>query len=281
MGNSVKAPIVVQPLLFNIEIGSFVKYQGGTYIVTQFNKDKTIQIYNPLLEGASAKISVSRTNLETLSSKAKIVNYKDTDYIVTSKGTIISLTTNKAMRWLENDGNRVAVLNLAKASNTQPTLIKVNEISIPQSRISGVESQGSTQEASAKVKQALGNFPYSIDMVEAGFRTRTTRSVGEMQKYQVKVGDIIIQFGKSANGLIKNIFTKITNIHPKGTEGYLSTWEKEGWTQEGITEIERYKSGAAAIEFEVITYEGNMPMSDFLSLPLDKQKVIIEQQLNC
>jgi hypothetical protein len=28
-------------------------------------------------------------------------------------------------------------------------------------------------------------------------------------------------------------------------------------------------------------YKGDMPMKDFLSLPLDRQRVIIEQQLNC
>lgn len=281
MGNAVKAPIVVQPLTFNMEIGSFVKYKGETYIVTQFNENGTIQIYNPLLEGASAKIPVSKGNVEVLSSKAKIVNYKDSNYIVTPKGTIISLTSNKAMNWAENDGNRIAILNLSKATNTQPLVIKVNKTSIPQNRISGVESQGSTQEVSEKVKQVLGTSAHSIDMIDAGLRTRTTRSVGEMQNYQIKVGDIVIQSGKSVNGSIKNIFTKITNIHPKGTAGYLATWDKEGWTQEGITEIERYKNGAAAIEFEVIAYKGDMPMKDFLSLPLEKQVVIIEQQLNC
>jgi hypothetical protein len=119
MGNSVKAPIIVKPLSFSMEIGSFVKYKGATYIVTQFNENGTVQIYNPLLEGAAAKIPVSKANVEILSSKAKIVNYKDTDYIVTPKGTIISLTSNKAMNWAENDGNRIAILNLSKASSIQ------------------------------------------------------------------------------------------------------------------------------------------------------------------
>ena len=113
---SVKAPVVNQPLSFDMEIGSFVKYQGSTYIITQFNDNGTVQIYNPTLEGASAKIPVAKRNLEVLSSKAKIVNYKEADYIVTPKGTIISLTTNKAMNWLENDGNRLAILEKAKAS---------------------------------------------------------------------------------------------------------------------------------------------------------------------
>jgi hypothetical protein len=118
-GSSVKAPIVVTPLKFGMEIGSFVKYQGSTYIITQFNDNGTIQIYNPTLEGTNAKISVSKTNVETLSAQAKIVNYRNADYIVTPKGTIISLTTNKAMDWSENDGNRVAILNLIKDSSAQ------------------------------------------------------------------------------------------------------------------------------------------------------------------
>ena len=723
MGVSVKAPVIIEPLSFEMEIGSFVKYNGQTYIVTQFNADKTIQIYNPLLEGAAAKISVAKRNLETLSNKAKIVNYRNTDYIVTPKGTIISLETNKAMKWLENDGNRVAVLTLANESskssagveginistkssdklgreltnpnwgaknimdieaeykanaskikapeltmdealkydmnlmyklqikkfkahpelvkeitdrggvkfleasehtvgvkgsrwegkgnnsnfikvliksyqdslnNTQlstsvkvisedygvvqaetnptetekkadidlikehiskqtfkenvgqyanemfhyslrwgrksynffvlkdgkyikstlndegsqlygkdkygafiksnrtdkaaynngllnpldidsfagkgdmygydlvdqngnplpsikdlqpiidkieaaigidmkdydsvigniylpgeyvyphkdtsesksarnyPVIVysigndaglgivdnnegkmtfanqyderflpandklkgytneiltkhgsiytfgmdgkgrfelthstptnskkdkpqvpitlpsgkvvtnytitltfrraadlepgmptapvkinaslknsKVKDVTVPQNRISGINAQGSTQQANAKAKQMLGSSPHSIDMIDAGLRTRTTRSVGEMDKYNIEVGDVVIQSGKSANGAIKNVFTKITAIHPKGTADYLGTWSKEGWTEEGVTEIERYKAGAAAIEFEVIRYTGTLPMETFLSLPLTEQKVMIEQQLKC
>jgi hypothetical protein len=73
-----------------------------------------------------------------------------------------------------------------------------------------------------------------------------------MEKYNVKVGDIVKQFGKSADGTTKNILTRVTAIHPKGTPGFLGTWNKEGWTQDGIKAIERFKDGAAAIEFEVV-----------------------------
>lgn len=124
--------------------------------------------------------------------------------------------------------------------------------SIPQNLVSGIQSFGTKQEANSKAKELLGDNPHSIDMIEAGIRTRTTRSVGEMQKYNVKVGDIVKQFGKSANGTTKQILTRITAIHPKGTPGFFGTWEKEGWTAEGVKAIERYKEGAAAIEFEVI-----------------------------
>jgi hypothetical protein len=138
--------------------------------------------------------------------------------------------------------------------STQPsTSVTLKAVaSIPQNLVSGIEAFGTKQEANAEAKKLLGNSPHSIDMVEAGLRTRTTRSVGEMDKYNVKVGDIIKQFGKSADGTTKNILTRVTAIHPKGTPGFLGTWNKEGWTQEGIKAIERYKDGAAAIEFEVI-----------------------------
>jgi len=123
---------------------------------------------------------------------------------------------------------------------------------IPQNLVSGVESFGTKQEANSKAKELLGNSPHSIDMIEAGIRTRTTRSAKEMGKYNIKVGDIVKQFGKSADGSTKNILTIITAIHPKGTPGFLETWSKEGWTQKGIEAIERFKDGAAAVEFEIV-----------------------------
>ncbi len=126
---------------------------------------------------------------------------------------------------------------------------------IPQNLVSGKEAFGTKQEALPEIKKVLGSNSHSIDMIDAGFRTRTTRSVGEMEKYNIKVGDIVKQFGKSADGTTKNILTRVTAIHPKGTPGFLGTWNKEGWTQEGIKAIERFKDGAAAIEFELLTQE--------------------------
>ena len=130
--------------------------------------------------------------------------------------------------------------------------------SIPQNKVSGVESFGSLVHASDKVKKVLGPNPHSIDMIEAGLRTRTTRSESEMAKYAVKVGDVVKQFGKSADGTTKNILTRITAIHLKGTPGFLATWNKEGWSQESIKAIEKFKDGAAAIEFEIIDENKNI-----------------------
>jgi len=139
--------------------------------------------------------------------------------------------------------------NTKQQGNVINNTIKAN---IPQNLVSGVESFGTKQEANSEAKKLLGDNPHSIDMIEAGIRTRTTRSVGEMTKYNVKVGDIVKQFGKSADGTTKNILTRITAIYPKGSPEFLNTWEKEGWTADGIEAIKRFKDGAAAIEFEII-----------------------------
>lgn len=99
---------------FEIEPGRYVKYQDEVYIITKFNKNKTVQIYNPLKEGTAAKKSVSQDNLQAMANKANIINYRNTDYIVTSKGIIISLDTNKAMKWGEENGMRKDILSLYK-----------------------------------------------------------------------------------------------------------------------------------------------------------------------
>lgn len=136
--------------------------------------------------------------------------------------------------------------NLTKAPKVEA------KADIPQNKVSGIESFGSTVTANAEAIKALGTNPYSIDMIEAGFRTRTTRSETEMGKYGIKVGDVIKHFGKSADGTTKTIFARVTAIHPKGTPGWKGTWNKEGWRAEDVDVIDRFKDGAAAIEFEVI-----------------------------
>lgn len=109
-----KAPSTESTTLPTLEIGRYVKYKEGTYIVVKLNTNGTIQIYNPTLEGSSAKISVSEKNLSPLDNKAAIVQYRDGEYIVTPKNTIISLTTNKIIKWGDDNGDRKAVLTLAR-----------------------------------------------------------------------------------------------------------------------------------------------------------------------
>lgn len=103
-----------------IESGRYVKHQGETYIVTKINDNGTVQIYNPNKEGTDAKKSVAERNLEVTTNKGNIVPYRGAEYIVTPKGTIISLTSNKIMKWGEENGDRKAILALAQ-QEVKPT----------------------------------------------------------------------------------------------------------------------------------------------------------------
>lgn len=133
---------------------------------------------------------------------------------------------------------------------------------IPQNKVSGVASYGSTVTANDAAIKALGEKTTSIDMIEAGFRTRTTRSANEMAKYNIQVGDIIANKGKSANGKEKTIYARVTAIHLKGSPKWLSTWEKEGWRAEDVKAISSFKDGAAAIEFELLSPDVSLEDGD-------------------
>jgi hypothetical protein len=106
-----------------VTIGQYVKFNGETFIVTKVNANGTIQVYNPLKEGTAAKKSVAEKNLEVLTHKTNIVTYKATDYIVTSKGIIISLTTNKVQKWGEENGDRKAILALTNKVKEETTSV--------------------------------------------------------------------------------------------------------------------------------------------------------------
>jgi hypothetical protein len=144
---------------------------------------------------------------------------------------------------------------------------------IPQNKVSGVESHGSKVTAAPNVIQSLGKNPHSIDMIVSGFRTRTTRSADEMDKYAVKVGDLINHVGKSADGTTKEVMARVTVIHPKGSAGWKGTWSKEGWRKEDVDVIDRFKDGAAAIEFEVV----NAKMLESLGFSPDEIGNIIKK----
>jgi hypothetical protein len=100
-----------------IEPGRYVKYKGQIFIVTEMKEGNLVQIYNPNLEGAKAKRQVSKENIEPMDKKAAMVTYKEVPYMVTPKGTIVSLVTNKAMRWGDENGDRKAILILAQMEN--------------------------------------------------------------------------------------------------------------------------------------------------------------------
>ena len=173
-----------------------------------------------------------------------------------------SVINNGSMRIKEETNDRDIVNYFAPQIQEEVVPLPTKEVitstsnkvaaSIPQNKVSGVESYGSLTIANNEAIKMLGPNPHSIDMIETGLRTRTTRSESEMQKYSVKVGDVIRNIGKSADGTTKTIDAVVTAIHPKGSPGWKGTWEKEGWRVEDVNVIDRFKDGAAAIEFEVI-----------------------------
>lgn len=136
-----------------IIIGSYVQYKGQDYIVTQFNSNGTIQIYDPRKEGPAAKLSVSAKNLTPGKDTAQIVEYqhgnnsKPMKYLVTRKGNIISLETNRVMKWPENDAKRKAILK--KANENKPKL--QTDISDEQLASANPELQNWIQQRLAKM----------------------------------------------------------------------------------------------------------------------------------
>jgi alkylated DNA repair dioxygenase AlkB len=166
----------------------------------------------------------------------------------------INITLRRALPLSEEEYNNW--VNSNKSLSTQRPEIQQSNITsvanIPQNKVSGIESYGSTVTANDEVIKILGKNPHSIDMIETGLRTRTTRSESEMFKYNIKVGDIIKHFGISADGTTKNILAKVIAIYPKGSIGWKITWNKEGWRAEDVNVLDKFKDGAAAIEFEVI-----------------------------
>lgn len=132
--------------------------------------------------------------------------------------------------------------------------LRPNNTLIPQNLQSGIEKYGTIQEANQKVKNVLGKNPYSIDMIDSKFRTRTTRTDSELKKYDLREGSYTYMFGKSIDGTTKKILVKITKI-TKGLNE--NTWYKEGWTQEGIKKLGRYNT-LNAVEFEKVVDRANV-----------------------
>ena len=129
-----------------------------------------------------------------------------------------------------------------------------NTTNIPQNLQSGIEQYGTLQYANREAQELIGKNVSSIELIENGIRTRTTRTDKELEKYDIKVGSYIKMFGKDQFGNTKNVIVKITKI----TKGYNdTTWYKEGWTEEGLGKLKAHTNSANAVEFEVIKPKAN------------------------
>jgi hypothetical protein len=164
------------------------------------------------------------------------------------------------MKWLENDGNSVAILNLSKANQELP------KASVKKLAISFTETASSPNQT----KLLNGN------------KTTTIRkdNQGGLAK-----GESGIQIVKNT-GLLITLRGEMTIEEAGGKEAMLKS---EGVATEAdflFNQSRNWVNGTGTMfvydiqRFED-AYKGDMLIKDFLSLPLDRQIVIIEQQLNC
>jgi hypothetical protein len=63
---------------------------------------------------SNRKITLNRSNVVRFKKDGKTfqahkTSYNGAEYLVTVKGTIVSLTTNRVMKWSEDNGNTVAI----------------------------------------------------------------------------------------------------------------------------------------------------------------------------
>lgn len=232
---------------------------GNAYPITTMVNDQRTQWDDSKLEQYKQIIDTEIQDIKNALQSGKYKGVKFAAQMPFGKGQIsnMKLAAPKVWEYMNSKLREIGIEN----SGNQPTIITSSQpmepttkvvASIPQNKVSGVESYGSLVEANDEAKKVLGTNPHSIDMIAAGIRTRTTRSESEMSKYKVQVGDIVKQFGKSADDSTKEILTRVTAIHPKGTPGWKGTWNKEGWRPQDVNVIDRFKDGAAAIEFELL-----------------------------
>lgn len=95
-----------------LSVGHYVNYKNNTYLIAE-DRGSLALIISP-----KTKLQVSKAKLiATYLRPATKVTYLDHEYLVTGKGTIISLQTNKVMQWTKQHKERQEILTLAGISD--------------------------------------------------------------------------------------------------------------------------------------------------------------------
>ncbi len=91
-------------------IGDYVEYKDKMYVIVDFD-DMFLRV--KLLDPTTnVKLTVSVKNIKTTSFTPMIaVKHQGREYLLSKRGLIISLTTNRVMEWDNNNGNRIAIVN--------------------------------------------------------------------------------------------------------------------------------------------------------------------------
>ncbi len=92
----------------SIESGMYVKFKGEAFLCLIVETSGAV-IINP-----KRKTKVNVKNLVAMNCKpATHVSHENGEYMVTVTKVIVSFITNKIMKWLPGNGNRVAILAAA------------------------------------------------------------------------------------------------------------------------------------------------------------------------
>lgn len=107
----------------NCPIGSYASYKGNVHMIVSFTPETgMVQIINPLQ--GNGKLHVKLTNVHfTDLPKATGVELNGSEFLVTSKGCIISLTTGRVVYESHIDNHRIALLAACFNSLTITDLI--------------------------------------------------------------------------------------------------------------------------------------------------------------
>ena len=100
------------PTFNALVLGAIVTFKGDYYVALGLRgkgPKASVKILAP--HCGQAKLNVNRENVTVVNATPlRKVTYNGSDYLVSRKGTIISLTTNRVMNWADGNGNRRAIL---------------------------------------------------------------------------------------------------------------------------------------------------------------------------
>ena len=95
----------------SLALGSIVAYQNDYWVALYYDGSQ-IKIIAP--HRGQQKRSVSKAKCSPVNASPMVeVSYKGASYLVSVKGTIISLTTNRIMQWKDGNGDRESILEIA------------------------------------------------------------------------------------------------------------------------------------------------------------------------
>lgn len=96
--------------------GSYVTYGQSHCLVTETTGKDSVRLYNHNGIGSNRCVRVTQKQITATNLRpANIISLSGRDYIVTAKGLIISITSGKAMKWKDNNGNRIKLLHASDA----------------------------------------------------------------------------------------------------------------------------------------------------------------------